>query len=72
MDRSTTGDSPVKGVAGTAHEIVPDKGTFRRVKDGEPLDRVAPWDYPVAAECAPCGRPVRKEESLFGRWEHTG
>jgi hypothetical protein len=53
------------------HEALPVRGTLKRVKNGEQLAPPMPWDYPIVAECAPCGKTIRKEESMFAKWEHV-
>lgn len=54
------------------HEALPVRGTFKRVKDREQLVLPMPWDYPITAECASCGKVIRKKESMFADWEHVG
>lgn len=55
-----------------AHEALPVRGTFKRAKDGEQLVLPMPWDYPILADCASCGKVIRKNESMFAEWEHVG
>ena len=52
------------------HEIIPDPGTARRVRDGELADLLRPSDYPVTAICKPCGQPIRNERWLLSEWRH--
>lgn len=53
------------------HEALPVRGTLKRVRDGEQLDHAMPWDFPIVADCAPCGKTIRKKESMFAEWEHV-
>ena len=53
------------------HEIIPEPGTARRVRDGQPADLRNPTDYPVTAVCKTCGRPIRAERWLLAAWYHT-
>jgi hypothetical protein len=55
----------------TGHEIIPEPGSARRVRDGEPADLTLPTHYPVAAFCKTCGRPIRTERWLLADWYHT-
>ena len=53
------------------HEIVPEPGSARRVRDGQPADLTRPSDYPVKAVCKTCGRPIRTERWLLAEWRHV-
>jgi len=53
----------------TDHEIIPVKGSARQL-DGTPADLTRPLDYPAEALCSECGRPVRCERWLRGKWVH--
>ena len=59
-------------VAGVAndHEIIPEPGTARRVRDGEPASLLSPYDYPVEGVCKVCGQPVRVERIYLADWHH--
>jgi hypothetical protein len=59
-------------VAGVAndHEIIPEPGTARRVRDGEPADLTVPTHYPVEAVCQVCGQPIRIQRYYFSEWTH--
>lgn len=62
----------LKLAASETHEPLPVRGTFKRAKDGEPPDLpLQPWDYPILADCAPCGEPIRKDKSMLAKWYHT-
>jgi hypothetical protein len=52
------------------HEIIPEPGTARRIRDGEPARLTRPSDYPIEAVCKTCGRPVRCERWLLAGWRH--
>jgi hypothetical protein len=52
------------------HEIVPRKGSARRVRDGEPADLTRATDYPAVAVCLICGQPIRTERYYFSEWVH--
>lgn len=53
------------------HEIVPEPGSARRVRSGEPADLKNPLHYPVGAVCIACGQPIRTERWLLAEWRHT-
>jgi hypothetical protein len=53
-----------------AHEALPARGTLKRASDGAQLDPPMPWDYPIIAECAHCGKSIGRQESLFADWVH--
>ena len=55
----------------TGHEIIPEPGTARRVRDSQPADLTRPSDYPVTAVCKVCGRPIRTERWLLAEWRHA-
>ena len=57
--------------AGNGHEIIPEPGTARRVRDGEPASLLNPADYPVGAVCLACGQPIRTERWLLAEWLHV-
>jgi hypothetical protein len=46
-----------------SHELVPQRGTAHRVRDGLPADLRNPRDYPAEALCLKCSQPVR-----ISRW----
>lgn len=52
------------------HEIIPEPGSARRVRDGQPASLTRPSDYPVTAVCKTCGRPIRTERYYFSEWVH--
>jgi hypothetical protein len=52
------------------HEIVPQIGTARRVRDGQPASITRPSDYPVLAVCMTCGREIRCDRWLMAEWRH--
>jgi hypothetical protein len=52
------------------HEIVPEPGTVRSVRSGEPADLKNPLHYPIEAICIACGQPVRTERWLLAGWRH--
>jgi hypothetical protein len=54
-----------------AHEILPESGTARRVRDGQPAQIINPAHYPVTATCLACGLPIRCDGWLLGDWYHT-
>ena len=54
------------------HEIVPEPGTARRVRDGEPASLLNPADYPAEAICLACGQPIRNERFYLSEWRHIG
>ena len=54
----------------TGHEIIPEPGTARRVRDGQPAQLTRPSDYPATAVCKTCGQPVRCERWLLAGWRH--
>ena len=54
-----------------SHEILPERGTARRARDGEPARLTDPTDYPVTAVCAACGREIACDRWLRGSWYHT-
>jgi hypothetical protein len=53
------------------HEITPERGSARRVRDGEPASLTRVSDYPVVARCLVCGQPVRCERFFLAGWRHT-
>jgi hypothetical protein len=53
------------------HEALPVRGMVKRLKDGEQPNPPMPWDFPLVAECAPCGKRIRKEKSMLADWEHA-
>ena len=61
----------VLSVIPSGHEILPEPGSARRERDGEPADLRNPTDYPAIAVCLTCGRPIRCERWLTGDWRHT-
>ena len=56
----------------TGHETIPEPGTARRIRDGQPADLRNPAHYPVTAVCVVCKRPVRCQRWLLAEWVHTG
>jgi hypothetical protein len=54
----------------TGHEIIPQPGSARRVRDGEPASLLDPRDYPIEALCLECGQPIRCERWFLGGWAH--
>jgi hypothetical protein len=52
------------------HEIVPEPGTVRSVRSGEPADLNNPLHYPIEAICIACGQPIRTERWLLAEWRH--
>jgi hypothetical protein len=52
------------------HEIIPEPGSARRVRDGQPADLRNPTQYPAEAVCLACGRPIRCEGWLLSEWFH--
>jgi hypothetical protein len=61
-------------IDGWNHEARPDPTTIRSEPTGEPASLLsAPGgSYPLAAECARCGRPIRLgSRSLLADWEHA-
>jgi hypothetical protein len=52
------------------HEIVPERGTARRLDDS-PADLRNPHHYPCVAVCLTCGRPIRCDTYLLSDWRHT-
>ena len=50
------------------HEIIPEPGTARRVREGESADLTRPLDYPCEALCLECGQPIRCERWFLGEW----
>jgi hypothetical protein len=52
------------------HEIIPEPGTARRVRDGEPASLLNPADYPAEATCLVCSRPIRNERFYLSEWRH--
>jgi hypothetical protein len=54
----------------TGHEITPEPGTARRVRDGQPADLLNPAHYPAIAVCKVCGRRIRCERWLLSEWRH--
>jgi hypothetical protein len=64
--------SQLRLVGSEPHEPLPVRGTFRREKDGEPPDLpLQPWDFPILADCSPCGKPIRKDKLMLAEWHHT-
>lgn len=62
---------PLRIIASEPHEPLPVRGTFRREKDGEPATLpLQPWDFPIVADCAPCGKLIRKDKSMLTEWHH--
>ena len=56
------------------HEILPQRGTMRRERDGLPSENPVmpmPWEYPLTATCAVCGQSIRRERSMLSDWEHV-
>lgn len=56
----------------SGHEIIPEPGSARRVRDGQPADLTRPSDYPVTAVCKVCGQSIRCERWLLAEWRHIG
>jgi hypothetical protein len=54
----------------TGHEIIPEHGSARRERDGEPASITRPTDYPILAVCLTCRQPIRCEGWLLGEWAH--
>jgi len=54
----------------TGHEIIPQIGSARRERDGEPAQITSPTDYPILAVCLICQRPIRCDGWLLGEWYH--
>jgi hypothetical protein len=54
----------------TGHEIIPEPGTARRLRDGQPADLTRPSHYPVEAICTVCSQPIRCERWLRAEWRH--
>jgi hypothetical protein len=52
------------------HEIIPEPGSARRVRDGQPARLTSPLDYPAEAVCQVCGQPIRIERYYFSEWRH--
>ena len=65
---------PLAGLPGpayaTSHEIIPEPGSARRVRDGEPADLRNPHHYPAEAVCLTCGQPIRCERWFLSEWRH--
>lgn len=60
-------------IDGWKHDTSPDPRTIRSTVTGEPASMLTtrPAEYPLAAECRRCGRPIRLESwSLLADWEH--
>ena len=57
-------------IPGSGHEIVPEPGSARRVRDGQPADLRSPTDYPAVAVCKVCGRRIRCDRWLRAEWYH--
>ena len=55
----------------TGHEIIPEPGTARRVRDGQPADLKNPLHYPIEAICMACGQPIRIERFYLAEWRHV-
>jgi hypothetical protein len=55
----------------TGHEIIPQIGSARRERDGEPAQITSPTDYPILAVCLTCHREIRCDGWLMGEWRHT-
>jgi hypothetical protein len=54
------------------HGVLPVRGTLKRVNDGqEVVAPPMPWDFPLIAQCAACGKTIRKNESLLENWWHA-
>jgi hypothetical protein len=53
------------------HEIIPEPGSARRVRDGEPADMLNPTHYPAIAVCLTCRQPIRCDGWLLGEWYHA-
>jgi hypothetical protein len=54
-----------------SHEILPELGSARRGRDGQPDDLRNPTGYPVVAICLNCGQPIRTERWLLAEWRHA-
>jgi hypothetical protein len=52
------------------HEIIPEPGMARRVRD-QPADLRNPVHYPVTAVCKTCGQPIRCERHYLAEWRHV-
>jgi hypothetical protein len=61
----------VLSVIPSGHEIIPEYGSARRVRDGEPADLTNPTDYPMIAVCLTCQRPIRCDGWLMGECYHA-
>ena len=57
-------------VSSGGHEIVPVPGTYKRARDGQPVNPPMPWDYPLTAQCEECRRTAYKQSAMFADWEH--
>jgi hypothetical protein len=55
----------------SGHVASPKPGSYFREIDGEPADLLAEVDYPVAAVCARCDRPIRLAYRLQWDWRHA-
>ena len=55
----------------TGHEVIPEIGSARRVRDGQPAALTNPTDYPMTAVCLTCGQPIRCDRWLLGDWYHS-
>jgi hypothetical protein len=53
------------------HEVLPEPGTARRVRDGQPARLTRPSDYPCVAVCKTCHREIRCERWLRAEWHHA-
>jgi hypothetical protein len=62
---------PVCEQTTASHEIIPQRGSARLVRDGEPASLLNPAHYPVEAVCAACGQQVRCDRWLRASWYHT-
>jgi hypothetical protein len=64
------GRRAVEPAGGRSHEILPQPGSARRVRDGQPADLRNPAHYPAVAVCKVCGRRIRCERYYLAEWRH--
>jgi hypothetical protein len=59
-------------IASEPHGVLPVRGTLKHANDGQKVAAPPmPWDFPLIAQCAACGKIIRKNESLLGNWCHA-
>jgi hypothetical protein len=54
----------------TGHEAAPVRATYRGENGDGRSGPLSPWDFPILATCATCGRTLRKADSVLSNWEH--